>query len=441
MSNPASSASPQLKRVLGFWDSVAINVGIVIGVGIFRTQGAIANYVDTGPLIILTWAVGGLVALAGVFCYAELSSRYPQTGGTYVYLREAYGKPAAFLYGWAEFVIMRPGSVAGVAYILITYLRNFIQLGPEHERWMTIAAIMLFTALNIGGLHIGTGIQNVLTTLKIAAIVAMAVIIFGVKGIALPGAGTIEAITHGKWQGIAPALIPVLWTYGGWHQSTFMSGEFKDTRKALPLSLVTSIAIVAALYIIINAAYLRVMTPAEMAGTKAIASDVFTRMFGGGAGLMVTLAVLISASGALNSTILTGARLPFAVAQDYPRINWLTKIDPRFDTPLVSFVVNGILSAALVIWGNFEQLLFFFAFGNWLFFGLTGLSVFKLRGINKAAGNYEMAGYPWMPALFVLSSFLLCFITVQSAPRESLFGAFLLLSGIPAYLLVRGKRA
>lgn len=438
MSQETSSSGAQLKRQLGFWDSVAINVGIVIGVGIFRTQGAIAQYVDSAPLILLTWFLGAWVALLGVLCYAELSSTHPHTGGTYVYLREAYGRPMGFIFGWAEFSILRAGSVAGVAYILIAYVKNFLPFAAEHEKLATILAIVIFTGLNIAGLHIGTGVQNVLTILKVVSIVGMAVIIFSIKGVSLPTLVNFQGVNPAHFGGIAAALIPVLWTYGGWHQSTFMSGEFKDTKKSLPLSLVMGISIVAALYLLINAAYLQVFTPAQMAGTKAIASDIFGQLFGDTGKFLVSIAVIISASGALNSTILTGGRIPFAVAHDYPRMRWLTKIDPKFHTPLRSFAINCVWASALVVWGNFEQLLFFFAFANWLFFALVGLSVFKLRGKKPRSGDtYSMMGYPWVPALFILCSLFLCLVTIQSAPRESLFGALLLLSGLPIYWIFK----
>lgn len=428
-----------LKRQLGFWDSVAINVGVVIGVGIFRTQGAIAQYVDSTPLILLTWFLGGGIALLGVLCYAELSSCHPHTGGTYVYIREAYGRPMGFIFGWAEFMILRAGSVAGVAYILVSYVKNFLPDFLQHERLLAISAIMIFTVLNIVGLHIGTGIQNVLTFLKVASIITMAIVIFSVKG--LPGAEIMafQGANSKAWMGIAPALIPVLWTYGGWHQSTFMSGEFKDTRKALPLSLVIGIFVVAALYLLINTAYLRVFTPAQMAGTKAIASDIFGQIFGGTGQALVSLAVMISASGALNSTILTGARIPFAVAHDYPKMSWLTKLDPKFHTPLRSFMLNGIWASILVLWGNFEQLLFFFSFANWLFFGMVGICVFLLRRKYPKAMGYSMMGYPWVPVLFTTLAFAMCAITVQSTPRESAFGALLLMTGFPVYGFFRGK--
>jgi basic amino acid/polyamine antiporter, APA family len=429
----------KLKRKLGFWDSVAINVGVIIGVGIFRTPGAIAQHLDTIPLILLTWILGGLVALLGVFCYCELSTYHPQTGGTYVYLREAFGKRVGFLFGWTEFAILRAGSVAGVAYILTNYVQHFLPFPDSYEKLVVILSIWIFTLINIAGIELGAGVQNLLTSLKIIAILGMAVIIFSLKGIPIPGKETFSSIAQGNWMGIAPALIPVLWTYGGWHQSTFMSGEFRDPRKDLPRSLIMGIFIVTAVYVLINAAYLQVLTPAETTGTKAIASDIFARLFGPSAQLLVSLAIVISASGALNSTILTGGRIPFAVAQDSPRLSWFAKIDDRFKTPLRSLVLNGAWASILVLWGNFDQLLFFFAFANWLFFALVGVSVFVLRNRLPHAEKFKAIGYPAVPAFFILSCIALCWITIVAAPKESLFGAILLLSGIPLYQLFKGK--
>lgn len=429
----------ELKRRLGLWDAVAINVGGIIGVGIFRTPGSIAHIVDSPSLILAAWLMGALVALVGGLCYAELASCFPKTGGTYIYLREAYGRPAGFLFGWAEFSVLRAGSIAGVAYIFVEYLRNFIPYPAGSEKFAAVGAILIFSFLNAVGLQLGTRVQNILTLLKVAAILVMVGIIFSVKGIPVPSTQGMNEVFSGKFFLIAPALIPVMWTYGGWHQSSFMSGEYKDTKRDLPLSIVMSIAIVAVAYMMMNAAYLQIFSPAQMAGTKTIASDIFSQLYGDLGKTLVAATVVTSAGGALNSTILTGGRIPFAVAGDYPKMSWAAQIDPRFHTPFRSLMLNAVWASALVFWGNFDQLLFFFAFANWLFFALAGMSVFKLRK-SKAEGSYCMVGYPWVPILFILSSMAMCLITIQAAPRESAFGAFLLLAGLPVYWAVRGSR-
>lgn len=436
-----AASSNQLKRRLGFWDSIAINVGVIIGVGIFRVPGDVATFLDSSWMILLAWLVGGLISLLGVFCYAELSSRFPETGGTYVYLKEGYGKWMGFLFGWTEFLIVRAASIAGVAYIFTSYLQHFIPFPDAAEKWMTMGMIILFTLINIFGLHTGTNVQKALSLLKIIAIFAMTAVIFVFAGkpvFSFFGSGS--SSSSSLWMGFAPALIPVLWAYGGWHQSTFMSGEFHDTKKALPISLVASALIVAGIYILMNAAYLQVVTPEGMTQTKAIASDIFMRLFGESGMLVVTAAILISASGALNSTILTGGRIPFAVACDYPKFSWLAKVDERFGTPMRSLVLNSLWACVLVLWGNFETLLFFFAFANWLFFALVGISVFiHRRQMPLTDHHFEMMGYPWVPAIFTFVSFWLCWTTVQHAPHAALTGAVLILAGLPVYYFCRGN--
>ncbi len=434
-------SSDGLKRRLGFWDSIAINVGVIIGVGIFRVPAEVAQYVAAPALILATWILGGLVSLLGVFCYAELASCLPHTGGTYVYLREAFGKPVGFLFGWAEFSIVRAGSIAAVAYILISYLGNFIPSIFSHEKLWTIAVIALFTAVNIFGIQIGTKIQNMLTALKIAFILAIVGLIFHLRGIPeIHSSALISGMDAPSVFGIAPALIPVLFTYGGWHQSTFMSGEFRDTQKALPLSLIAGVVIVTAVYLCMNVAYLQMMTPAQMAGSKAIVSDVFMNLFGATGKLAISAVVIISASGALNSTILTGGRIPFAVARDYPRFSWFAGIHPQFGTPMRSLLLNGVWASVLVLWGNFEQLLFFYSFASWLFFAFTGFGVFLLRRRQPAAGTFLRIGYPWTPVLFIFSSVWLCGIAVVHAPFESLLGFLLLSAGLPIYWFFRERK-
>lgn len=430
----------QLKRQLGFWDSVAINIGVVIGVGIFRVPAEVAKYLHTPEMILLAWVLGGVVSLFGVLCYAELSSCLPQTGGTYVYLREAFGKITGFLFGWMEILVFRAGSLAGVSFVFAAYCKNFLPVGEGAEKALAISAIFFFTALNIAGMKFGKAVQNVLSTLKGLTLLTMTCVIFFIVR-SWPAAGAergFEMTAHG-WLMLAPAMIPVLWGYGGWNESTFMSGEFKDTKRALPLSLITSILIITSLYVAINCAYLAVMTPAEMTKTPSIASTIFQNFFGSAGGGIMTLAVLISACGALNSYILTGARIPFAVAQDAARISFFGRVHEKFETPMLAFVFNGVWASILVLWGNFESLLFFTGFSKWLFFTLAGLSVFVLRRRRPAGQeSFILAGYPWVPVLFTLLAITLLITDICFAPREALVGSLLLLAGIPVYFFLRG---
>lgn len=429
----------QLTRHLRFWDSVAINVGIVIGVGIFKTPAEVAKYLDSFGMIILAWAVGGLISLLGVFCYAELSSRFPETGGTYVFLREAYGKFTGFLYGWAEFSINRAASIAAVAYIFASYLKNFVAFPEFLEKWFAVSAISIFTVVNVGGLHAGIRLQHFLSIFKVAVIISISGVILLLGRESAPAAE--PSLSGHSFANFAPAMIPILWSYGGWHESTFMSGEFHDSKKELPLSLITSSIIVAGLYVMINFAYLKMMSPAEIAQSKAVAADALVGIFGGWGTSIVTAAVLMSALGALNSTILAGGRIPFAVGQDRKGLSWLGEVHQRFKTPAKALILNSVWACFLVFAGTFEQLLFFNAFEIWLFFILAGISVFILRRRKHRTDSFLMLGYPWVPALFTLVSFWLCLTTVLHAPREALFGFLIILAGAPAYFLFEGRKS
>ncbi len=421
----------KLKRQLGFWDSVAINIGIVIGVGIFRVPAEIAKYLHSSEWTLLAWAVGGLIALAGVFCYSEMASLFPHTGGTYVFLREAYGRRVGFLFGWMEFCVLRAGSLAGISYVFSAYLRNALGLPGVSEKGIAVTAILFFTLLNIGGLQYGRRVQNILSALKVVTLLGISIAIFSSH--LAKGDGPITPPSGFSFWQFFPALIPVLWGYGGWNESTFMSGEFKDTRRALPLSLVTSIFIVTGLYLFINVGYLKVMTPDAILHSPSIASDIFYRLFGQGGRRIITVAVLVSASGALNSTILTGARIPFAVAQDSPKLAWLGSVHSRFGTPYAAFWANSLWAVMLVLWGNFEELLFFTGFAKWFFFTLAGLSVFILRRKYPETERFRLPGYPWVPLFFTVVAMTLCLTTILSEPRAALFGVSLLLMGLPVY--------
>lgn len=356
-------------------------------------------------------------------------------------MREAYGKFTGFIYGWAEFSINRAATIAAVAYIFSTYLRSIIPFDAGSEKWVALLAIFIFTLINIAGLHFGVTVQNFLSSFKVIAILAIAGLIFY---FAKPEIQTtpglqLSNIDFRHVSGFAPALVAILWSYGGWHESTFMSGEFKDTKRELPFALIVSALIVMGLYVFINAAYLYLMAPSEMAQSNAIASDALTRLFGSNGKLIVTMAILISTLGALNSNILTGARVPFSMAQDFPRLAWLGGVNHRLQTPLRSFVINAVWASALVLWGNFEQILFLNAFEIWFFFILAGISIFILRRKTFPPSSFSMMGYPVVPILFTLVSICLCLTTIQSAPREALFGALIMAAGVPIYFLTKAS--
>lgn len=427
-----------LKRQLGFWDSLAINVGIIIGVGIFRVPAEVAKYLNSPSEILFAWLLGGVITLFGVLCYAELSSRVPETGGTYAFLKKAYGPLAGFMFGWMEFLILRAGSVAAVAYVLAAYWVRVWGWPEAYSRAVAVFAILFFTLFNVIGIHYGRRVQQVLTALKIISLagISFSIFLWGQH----QGEMSQPAFFSSGIGNFMVALVPILFTYGGWHESAYMSGEFKDTKKSLPLSIIASAVVVTFLYVLINVAYLKMISPSEMIHIPAIASEIFKRMIGSSGEILMTIIVIISASGALNSTILTGARIPYALGSDHAHFGWLGKLHPTFHTPSRAFWANSLWACALACWGNFEQLLFFCAFAKWFFFTLAGLSLFVLRKKEHTHEGFSLLGYPFVPAIFSLSSFTICVTTVFSAPKESLVGALLLLAGIPVYQCILHKK-
>lgn len=427
-----------LKRQLGFWDSLAINVGIIIGVGIFRVPSEVAKYLHSPSEILFAWLLGGIITLFGVLCYAELSSRVPETGGTYAFLKRAYGPLAGFMFGWMEFLILRAGSVAAVAYVLAAYWVRVWGWPEVYSRLVAVFSILFFTLFNVIGIHYGRRVQKVLTALKI---ISLAGISFSIFVWGHQRAETASPVFFSSGIGnFMVALVPILFTYGGWHESAYMSGEFKDTKKSLPMSIIASALTVTFLYILINAAYLKMVSPTEMIHIPAIASEIFKRMLGNSGEILMATIVIISASGALNSTVLTGARIPYALGSDHKHFGWLGQLHPVFHTPARAFWANSLWACALVCWGNFEQLLFFCAFAKWFFFALAGLSLFILRNKEQTHEGFSLFGYPFVPAIFALSSLAICATTVISAPKESLAGALLLLAGIPVYKWVLHRK-
>ena len=432
--------STGLTRKLGYWDSVAISIGIVIGVGIFRVPADVAAYLKSPQMILLAWVLGGIISMLGVLCYSELSSCFPHTGGTYVYLRESYGKLVGFLFGWMEFTALRAGSIAGVAYVFAAYLGNMLGFDTGLQKYLAIGAVWVFTAVNILGLHYGTRIQNALSALKVLTLAGMTVLIFvswPLEGRSFSGVFWDGSAGPVDWLKLAPALIPVLWSYGGWNESTFMAGEFTETKRDLPRALIGGIILITVLYLFMNAAYLYALPPQAMIGHEVIASDIFEKLLGRTGLLVISIAVLISAGGGINSTILTGARIPFAVALDHRGMGWIGKVHERFQTPARAYALNAGWTTCLILWGSFTDLLFFTGFAKWFFFTLAGTSVFVLRNRYREISAFRMAGYPWVPAGFTLVSAVLFATTVFQAPKASLFGWMLLLLGIPVFMAIR----
>ena len=436
-----NNQAKNLKRLLGRWDSVAISIGIVIGVGIFRVPAEVAKYLTSPGLIILAWFAAGIICLLGALCYSELSSSFPQTGGNYIYLRESYGRGVGFLFGWTELLVVRAGSIAAVAFISGQYLQSFLVLDKFPVKLIAAFVVFILSFINMLGLRPGKIFQNLSTLAKTLALIA--IIILGLSSREgsssnfLPILGTMD---KNIFTSFGLALIPILWTYGGWHESTFVTEETKDYRRSLPFSLITAIFIITFIYIAINLVYIYLVPVREIASSELIASNVMQILYRAKGRKILEILVIISSLGCINGMIITGSRVTYAIAKDNPIFRYLGEIDRKHFVPARSILINAIWATVLIIWGTFNQLLFFTGIAVWLFFALAVAGIFILRyKFPHIERPFKVWGYPIVPAVFVLICAALVINTLLFYPIESLFGLCLMISGVPVFIYSQRK--
>ncbi|MCK4851713.1 MAG: amino acid permease [Candidatus Omnitrophica bacterium] len=416
---------------------MAILIGIVIGVGIFRVPAEIATYLPSPELIILVWFVGGVFSLIGAGCYAELSSSFPQTGGDYIYLRKSYGPLTSFLYGWTCLLVIRTGAIATVSFIFAEYCVSFLSLDRSMVKPVAVSIVFLISFINMLGIRKGKHLQNISSVAKVAILIG--IMIAGL----LSGKGHVSnfhplPVTGGR--GLLPlfglAMIPVLWTYGGWHDNTYVTGETKDAGRVLPLALITGTAIITLLYICMNLIYIYLVPVEKMAASELIVSDMMRILFGMRATRIVEALVIISALGCINGMIMTSSRITYAMGRDNPVFRYLGTVHERFRSPARSIIMNALWSSVLILWGTFTRLLFFTGVLIWLFFGMIAAGVFILRRrFPHIKRPHKVWGYPVTPLIFILGCAGLVVNTMIYYPFQSLIGICLMMSGIPVYLV------
>lgn len=432
------TSTHKLTRHFGFWDSVALCIGSVVGTGIFRTPSEVCRYLSDPGWVLFAWVLGGVIAFLGTLCYGELAASFPETGGTYVYLKYAYGPWAGFLFGWSELALMRTASIASVSYAFGEYFRNLFPQFPGGEKVIAMLAIWILTSINIGGIHYGKWLQNVVSTGKALALSSLIILGFSL-GSGHPGNFSTSFpafIPRMSLANLGLALVPILWTYSGWHESTFVAGEFKETDKELPFSLVAATAIVVFFYLLVNSVYIYIFSPTAIATRKLIAADVIQSIFGPAGEGIITAVILTCIFGVLNTVILSGGRIPYAIAQDHAILKWFGTINQKFRTPERGLLVNAFWASVLVLWGNFRQLVFLSAAAVWFFFAAAGLAVFMMRRRFKQRRRpFSMWGYPWTPFLFTLVSLWIFTNTAIFSPKETFFGFAIMALGIPLYMI------
>lgn len=443
-------ARAELKRELGLWPAVSIVVGTVIGSGIFLVPRAMVQRVGTPEIVFAVWILGGLLSLAGALTYAELSAALPEAGGEYAYLREAYGPLWGFLYSWAQMWVAKSASIATLATGFFYYLASFFPAldgvlysvrlpigpggGPLEIRYGQLFAMALIGSLawlNYYGVKIGGDVQVAVTAVKVALIgfIVVAGLAFGsAHGPAVHSTVPLTAA------GFFAALVAALWAYDGWNNVSMVSSEIRQPQRNLPLALAGGTAAVVVIYLLANAAYFRILTAAEVGSSERVAAEMMRRILDGPGAAAVSVAAMISIFAALNGSILTGSRVPYAAARGGYFFRAIGRVHPRYHTPGVSILSLSAWAAVLVLSGRYEQLYTLVIFSSWILYGMTTAAVIVLRRKQPDLHRpYRTWGYPVVPALFVCVAFLLLVATLIDSPRESLMGIGLILLGLPCY--------
>lgn len=425
---------------LSLSDAIVVIVGIVVGAGIFKTPSLVAATAGNARTALLLWVIGGAVSLVGALCYAELVTAYPHAGGDYHYLRRAYRKAPAFLFAWARMTVMQTGSIALLAFVFGDYMTQLFSLGPRSPALFAGLLVVALTAINLLGLREGKWTQKILTAAEIAGL--LLVVFVGLSVAPAAGgdaavAATASAGGEGPRGTIGLALVFVLLTYGGWNEAAYISSEMRGPRRNLARALLWGIAIITAIYLLVNLAYLRGLGLAGMAGSEAPAADLMRRWLGQRGAEIVSVLVAIAAMTSANATVLTGARTTYAVGRDFRIFRRLGRWRPRASTPANALILQGAIALGLVFLGSFTRSGFvtmveYTAPVFWAFFLLTGLALIVLRVRDPETPRpFPVPLYPLTPLLFCASSAYMLWASLTHTGMGALVGVAVLLLGVP----------
>jgi APA family basic amino acid/polyamine antiporter len=439
-----------LARVLRFPDLIFIVIGTVIGSGIFLVPGGVLR--DSGGdvgVALAVWLLGGILSLLGALTYGELGAMDPQAGGIYVYLRDAFGRLPAFLYGWALFFVIGSGSVATLAAAFARYVQQFYPLGPWGAKLVAVGMIAVVAFVNVRGTRRGADVQNWSTAIKTAALLVLSVLLLALgRHLGGVGGGTPEVawfskpITGQVIAGAGVALVAVLWAYEGWHYVTFSAGETLNPQRDFARGIVLGTLAVIVVYLVANLAYVAALGPAGVMTSTRVAADAMHTLFGEPWGQLVTIPILISIFGAANGIALTEPRVFYAMAKDGVFFQTLARVHPRYGTPAVAIVASAAWSALLAASGTFEQLLTYVVFAGWAFYALAAASIFVYRRRRPDAPRpFRTPGYPLTPVLFIVVSAAIVVNTLITQPKQALLGLGIILLGTPAFLWWRKRSA
>ncbi len=413
------SAVPQ--KALSLFDSTCIIVGIIIGAGIYETTPVVAACMGGWGGTMAVWAAGGLLALCGALCYAELASAYPSQGGDYVYLSRAYGPWAGFLFGWSQLAIIRPGDIALMAFVFARYASTLYAPFPDIGPFYAAGAVVALTAINILGVRESKWTQDALTVVKVVGLLFIVAV-----GFWAPGAGELSGASGFSGDGLKLAMILVLFTYGGWNEMAYVAAEIRNPKRNIVRSLVLGTVAVAALYLLANAAFLHALGYEAVAASEAVAVDAVATVLPQSAARVISVIICISALGAVNGQIFTGARISYAMGSGHKLFRMLGRWNPQLGTPVGALVLQGTLSLGIVlVAGSFIDTILYYAPAVWLFFLASGIALFRLRR-RDAARPFRVPLHPVIPVVFCAACVFMLYSSVSYAFAEKPVGLFVL---------------
>src|SRR5579864_4834876 len=456
-----TTSGSELVRSLNVWHATSIVAGTIIGSGIFLVPAEMMQAVGSAGLVYLAWIVGGFLSFFGALTYAELGSVRPFAGGEYVYVRDAYGPLPGFLYGWTWFLIAKPASIASVTAGLVRVLGTFpaFYFVPQalfslhitssriliitYGHLVAIAATVLITALNYVGVRKAGNFQFAFTVLKVAMIVGIMIVALTASSGSWSNFGTSFAGAKGGMAGFMAALVAALWAYDGWNDLNMVSEEIERPERTIPIALIAGVGLVAVLYMGMNAGIQRAL-PASIIAQSAVPASTASEAALGRMGIsLVSIGMIVSMLAGLNGTVMSGGRVPFAVARDGYLFKALGEVHPKFHTPALALVIQGAVAIILIVVGGaFRELFSLAIFAEWLFYVVATSTIFVFRKREPEAPRpYRTTGYPVVPALFIITAAVLLYYTFTSNLRNSIAGVVVILLGIPVYLWFARKRA
>ena len=429
-----------MPRTVGLWSAVAVLVGVTVGSGIFRVPATVAGMLHSPGPAMLCWTLGGIVALAGALSVAELAAAMPRSGGIFAYLLEGYGPLPAFLFGWTELAVIRASALGATSTIFAEYLGYFIPLSPEQVHLVAAATILVVGTINYVGVKRAVAVLTPATAAKYGALLILGLLAFT----AVSGAGA----AHHRviWQGgpqlslIATALVPVMWTYDGWADLSFMGGEVAEPQRTLPLALIIGTCCVMLVYLVVNLGFWYALPADAIARAPLVATTVAQHipLIGGAGAAVIAAIVLLATFSGLHASLMTGSRVIFAMGDRGLLFRSVGRVSPRFHSPSVAIWVATVLGCVYVMQNDFAQLADRFVLGLWPFYVLTVAGVYVLRRTRPDLPRpYRTWGYPLVPAVFLLASLGMLANALVTDPRDTGMTLLVIVAGIPIYYLWR----